>query len=74
MCPSPKICRSPVNLIRYADDGVVTGVSNELLEQSVLPVVKDFMRERGLELSQEKTHVVHITDISQLEPTFPSSR
>ncbi len=54
--------KDKVNLIRYADDGVVTGVSKELLEQSVLPVVKDFMRGRGLELSQEKTRVVHITE------------
>ena len=54
--------KDKVNLICYADDGVVTGVSKELLEQSVLPVVKDFMRGRGLELSQEKTRVVHITE------------
>jgi len=54
--------KNKVNLIRYADDGVVTGVSKELLEQSVRPVIENFMRERGLELSQEKTRVVHITE------------
>ena len=54
--------KNKVNLIRYADDGVVTGVSKELLEQSVRPVIENFMRVRGLELSQEKTRVVHITE------------
>jgi len=54
--------KDKVNLIRYADDGVVTGVSKELLEQNVLPVIENFMRERGLELSKEKTRIVHITE------------
>jgi len=54
--------RAKVNLVRYADDFVVTGSSKELLEQEVKPLVEQFLRERGLELSQEKTTVTHIQD------------
>lgn len=51
-----------VNLIRYADDFVVTGRSRELLEQQVQPLVEAFLAERGLRLSPEKTDVVHIEE------------
>src|ERR1700678_36536 len=49
-----------VNLIRYADDFIVTGASKELLENEVRPVVAQFLRERSLELSPEKTCVTSI--------------
>jgi RNA-directed DNA polymerase len=52
--------RAKVNLVRYADDFLVTGVSKELLEQEVKPLVEHFLRERGLELSPEKTVITHI--------------
>jgi RNA-directed DNA polymerase len=32
------------------------------LEKEVKPLVEQFLRERGLELSQEKTHVTHIEE------------
>jgi RNA-directed DNA polymerase len=51
-----------VNLVRYADDFIVTGRTKELLEQEVKPLVEQFMRERGLELSPEKTVITHIED------------
>src|SRR6266849_3415300 len=51
-----------VNLIRYADDFVITGRSKELLEEEVKPLVEQFMRERGLELSPEKTVITHIEE------------
>ena len=35
-----------VNLIRYADDFVITGLSKELLENEVKPVVIEFLKER----------------------------
>jgi hypothetical protein len=38
----------------------ITGSSKELLEQEVKPLVEHFMRERGLELSAEKTVITHI--------------
>jgi len=51
-----------VNFVRYADDFVITGRSKDLLENEVRPLVERFMKERGLELSQEKTVVTHIED------------
>lgn len=51
-----------VNLVRYADDFVVTSDSQELLVTTVQPWIEEFLRERGLELSKEKTRIVHIDD------------
>ena len=52
--------RAKVNLIRSADDFCVTGSSKELLEQQVKPLIEQFLKERGLELSAEKTVVTPI--------------
>jgi RNA-directed DNA polymerase len=49
-----------INLVRYADDFVVTGRTRELLEERVRPFVQAFLGERGLELSPEKTRITHI--------------
>ena len=51
-----------VNLVRYADDFIITGSSKELLEEEVKPLVESFLKERGLELSPEKTHITRIED------------
>lgn len=51
-----------INVVRYADDFVVTGISKEILEGKVLPAVRQFMAVRGLELSEEKTRLTHITE------------
>ena len=51
-----------VNLIRYADDFIITGCSKELLENEVKPMVRDFLAQRGLTLSEEKTAITHITE------------
>lgn len=51
-----------VNYVRYADDFIVTGRSKELLERKVIPLIEDFMQERGLTLSPEKTKITHIDD------------
>ncbi len=53
--PSPK-----VNLIRYADDFIITGTTREVLENEAKPLVEQFMRDRGLQLSPEKTCVTPI--------------
>ena len=42
-----------INVVRYADDFVVTGISKEILEHKVLPAIRQFMAVRGLELSHE---------------------
>jgi RNA-directed DNA polymerase len=51
-----------INFDRYADDFFVTGNSRELLEEEIRPRIVEFLRERGLELSQEKTRITHISD------------
>ncbi len=50
-----------VNLVRYADDFIVTGDSPETLAR-VKQVVTAFLEERGLSLSDEKTRIVHSSD------------
>ncbi|TAK27709.1 MAG: group II intron reverse transcriptase/maturase [Chloroflexota bacterium] len=55
-----KAQRGTVNLVRYADDFIITGRSKELLESEVKPLVERFLGERGLELSPEKTIITHI--------------
>lgn len=57
-----KRSRYKVHVVRYADDFIVTGVSKEILETEVRPVVKQFMSTRDLELSQEKTRITHIEE------------
>jgi RNA-directed DNA polymerase len=54
--------KAKVNLVRYADDFIITGSSKELLETEVKPMVESFLKERGLELSPEKTHITRIED------------
>jgi RNA-directed DNA polymerase len=54
--------KAKVNLIRYADDFIITGSSQELLENEVKPLVESFLSERGLELSAEKTQITQIED------------
>jgi RNA-directed DNA polymerase len=51
-----------VNFVRYADDFLVTGRTKELLEHEVKPLIEEFLRERGLQLSAEKTLITHIED------------
>ena len=54
--------RAKVNMIRFGDDTVITGCSKELVEDEVLPIVEQFLRERGLELSVEKTRITNIEE------------
>ena len=39
---------------------IITGVSAALLADEVQPLVEQFLMERGLTLSREKTQIVHI--------------
>ena len=49
-----------VNFVRYADDFIVTGATQELLEQKIKPALTAFLTPRGLELSEQKTVITHI--------------
>jgi RNA-directed DNA polymerase len=67
-----------VNLIRYADDFLITGASQDLLEREVKPLVEAFLHERGLELSPEKTVITHVEQgfdlLSPNGPQIPQGR
>ena len=54
--------RAKLNVVRYADDLIVTGVEKDLLENRVKPWLDEFLGERGLRLSSSKTAVRHITE------------
>ena len=50
-----------MGIIRYADDFVITAKSRKELEDFI-PRVKQWLSERGLEFSKEKTKLVHIDE------------
>jgi RNA-directed DNA polymerase len=50
-----------LGIIRYADDIIVTAKDKESLER-VLILIKRWLSERGLEINEEKTRIVHIND------------
>jgi RNA-directed DNA polymerase len=49
-----------VGVVRYADDFVITGASQEILQDEVRPWVETFLAQRGLRLAEAKTKIVHI--------------
>lgn len=53
--------KKKVNLVRYADDWVITAESREVAEQ-VKSAIEEFLKERGLSLSEEKTKIAHIDE------------
>ncbi len=48
-----------VNFVRYADDFIVTANTEEIAKE-VKELIKDFLKDRGLELSDEKTLITRI--------------
>jgi len=54
--------RSKVYFVRYADDFIVSAKNKEILEEKVLPAIKEFLAERGLRLSETKTKITHVDD------------
>ena len=59
---TPQHRKNKVHLVRYADDFLITGISKELLRDQVQPLVAHFLKERGLELSHEKTQITHVEE------------
>jgi RNA-directed DNA polymerase len=53
--------KTKVNLIRYADDFIITADTEEIAHE-LKELVKQFLTKRGLELSEEKTKITHIDD------------
>lgn len=50
-----------VNTIRYADDFVITGDTEETCKE-IKEYIKPFLKERGVELSENKTKIVNINE------------
>jgi RNA-directed DNA polymerase len=53
--------RGPRAVVRYADDFVVFCESSEDAE-TVIHILKEWLKQRGLTLSPEKTKIVHLTE------------
>jgi RNA-directed DNA polymerase len=51
-----------ISLIRYADDLVTTAPTREVLEHYALPKIKAFLGQRGLQINEAKTRIVHVTE------------
>src|SRR2546427_1043129 len=52
--------KAKLNVIRYADDFVVSGASKDVLESQVLPAIRRFMAGGGRETWGEKNRITHI--------------
>jgi RNA-directed DNA polymerase len=57
-----KLVSPMVNLVRYADDFIITSADKDVLEKEIKPLLIEFLAERGLVLSEEKTLITHIDD------------
>ena len=58
----PRWNNKKVNFIRYADDFIITANSKELISEEIIPLITNFLKERGLALSAEKSKITHIND------------
>ena len=58
--PINELSKRKLQVVRYADDFVITGASKELLENEVMPWVENFLAERGVALSKAKTRITSI--------------
>lgn len=57
----PKCNKRKVNLTRYADDLIITADSYEIAV-AIKDMLTNFLKARGLELSEEKTKITHIKE------------
>jgi RNA-directed DNA polymerase len=64
--PQSPVLRKGLNkgvaVIRYADDFVTTAPTREVLETYARPRIEEFLRKRGLTLSEVKTRIIHINE------------
>jgi RNA-directed DNA polymerase len=58
---SKRASKNQSNIVRYADDFVITGRTEEHLEEAK-ELVSEFLKERGLTFSPEKTRITHIDE------------
>jgi RNA-directed DNA polymerase len=51
-----------INFVRYADDFIVTASSEEVLRDDIIPKINGFLEPRGVQLSEQKTKITHISE------------
>src|SRR5665647_1731054 len=56
-----KQAENKVNFVRFADDFIVTAKTKEIAEE-IKELIKNFLKNRGLELSDDKTLITHINN------------
>ncbi len=56
-----ELYQGKVRIVRYADDFVVMHENKKVIEDSKL-IIAEWLKERGLQLSEEKTKIVHSTE------------
>lgn len=49
-------------IVRYADDLIITGSTEESLKTDAVKRINEFLLQRGLQLNMEKTYVRHISE------------
>nr|ATI20467.1 group II intron reverse transcriptase/maturase [Juglanconis juglandina] len=54
-------------VVRFADDVVILARSRRMIEEAIKPAVDEFLKERGLWLSEEKTKIVSIREGDKLD-------
>jgi RNA-directed DNA polymerase len=60
-CKANDLKRGKLSIVRYADDFVIMHENKAIIEDSKL-IIAEWLKERGLELSEEKTKIVHSTE------------
>jgi len=53
--------KNNINFVRYADDFIVTANNKAVLEEEVIPKINTFLALRGVQLSEKKTQITHIS-------------
>nr|ATI20212.1 group II intron reverse transcriptase/maturase [Juglanconis oblonga]ATI20374.1 group II intron reverse transcriptase/maturase [Juglanconis oblonga] len=54
-------------VVRFADDVVILARSRRMIEEAIKPAVDEFLKERGLWLSEEKTKIISIREGDKLD-------
>ena len=51
-----------IDIIRYADDFIITCDNRTILVREVIPAIEKFLKERSLKLAKDKTRIVNINE------------
>jgi RNA-directed DNA polymerase len=61
-----KMLSFKVKTVRYADDFIIIATSRRIIEKFIKPAVIQFIKERGLKLSEEKTKIFSLISGKEL--------